>query len=395
MEEPMGWEILKVEKQRLQLIEAYMNNEASMTDLCKKYGVSRKTGYKWYNIFCELGEEGLKDTLRTPHNPHRVYAETQIAIALDLKLKYRKYGPKKILVKLKQAFPDLSWPSATRLYEIYKSHGLVHDRRLRNRVPATDPLGKLTGCNDTWAVDLKGWFLTGDRTRCEPLTITDSFSRYLITCAHLDHHTVDYVWPIFEEAFHEYGLPLRIRSDNGPPFGCRGAGRMTRLSVKLIKAGVVPEWIRPGHPEENGRHERFHLTLKQAVASPPEETITEQIQAMGRFWEEYNFERPHEALEMMTPGDCYQKSPRIWDGQLRSPEYDTDMKVRKVCQSGCIWLKGQEHYIGQALTGEYIGLKRGGTEGMEAYYGPVFLGKLVQDKGLEKPKIEGRRTKRR
>jgi transposase InsO family protein len=387
----MGWENHKVEHQRLQLVMAYIRNEASMTDLCKRYGVSRKTAYKWYNIFCQRGKEGLKDMARAPQEPYRLYTKDQIEIAIDLKLKYRKYGPKKILVKLNELYPKLSWPSPTRLYEIYKDHGLVTDRRIRSRVPATSPLGHLSDCNDTWAVDLKGWFLTGDGIKCEPLTITDSYSRYLIKCKHLDRHSVEYVWPIFEEAFHEYGLPFRVRSDNGPPFGCVGAGRLTRLSINFIKAGVIPEWIRPGHPEENGRHERFHLTLKEAVASPPQATLILQIKEMERFWTEYNFERPHEALGMKTPGNFYSKSSRSWDGKLRSPEYDTSMIVRKVCQSGCIWLKQKEHYIGQALQGEHVGLKHNDTGDLEVYYGPVYLGKLDQNKGLEKPKMKTRK----
>jgi putative transposase len=391
MEMLMGWENFKVEHQRLQLVTAYVRNEASMTDLCKHYGISRKTGYKWYNIYCLLGKEGLKDMARAPNEPYRLYSKDQMEIAIDYKLKHRTYGPKKVLVKLKEQYPKLKWPSATRLYEIYKEYGLVTDRRIRNRVPATNPLGDLSNCNDTWAVDLKGWFLTGDGKKCEPLTITDSYSRFLISCKHLDKHSVEYVWPVFEEVFHEYGLPNRVRSDNGPPFGSVGLGRLTPLSINLIKAGVIPEWIRPGHPEENGRHERFHLTLKQAVANPPHSTLILQIQEMEKFWEEYNFERPHEALGMKTPANCYSKSLRIWDGKLRPPEYDTNMIERKVCKSGCIWLTQEEHYIGQTLHGEYVGLKKNDTEDLEVYYGPIYLGRLDMKKGLEKPKIKTRR----
>ena len=388
----MAWENYKVEHQRLQLIKAYMKNESSMTDLCKQYGISRKTGYKWYNVYLREGEKGLKDMPKSPNTPCRLYSEDLIKIAIDYKLKHRTYGPKKVLAKLEYLYPKVSWPSVTRLYEIFKDHGLVNDRRIRNRLSATSPLADLTGCNDTWAVDLKGWFLTDDGYKCEPLTITDCHSRYLIRCKHLDKHSVEYVWPIFEEAFHEYGLPQRVRSDNGPPFGCVGVGRLTRLSINLIKAGVIPEWIRPGHPEENGRHERFHLTLKQETASPPKPTLVLQIKAMENFSEEYNFERPHEALGMKTPGSCYTKSPRNWNGILKSPEYDTEMDVRKVCQSGCIWLKQEEYYIGQSLQGEYIGLKHNDAEELDLYYGPVYLGKLgMQKRSVEKPKIKTRK----
>lgn len=389
----MAWENFKVEQQRLQVVEAYSKGHSSMTDICKRYGISRKTGYKWYDRFLELGSEGLRDRSKAPHIPNQCYSNLQIEKAIDLKLRKRTWGPKKILVKLKELYPYENWPSPTRLYEIFKDHHLVTSRRIRSRVPATAPLGDLTDANNTWAVDLKGWFLTGDGRKCEPLTITDCFTRYLIRCTHMEKHSVDYVWPIFDEAFREYGLPNRVRSDNGPPFGSVGVGRLTSLSVNLIKAGVVPEWIRPGHPEENGRHERFHLTLKQEVASPPKETLALQIQSMSQFHEEYNFERPHEALDMKTPGNCYHSSPRTWDGILRSPEYDTkEMDVRKVCQSGCIWLRQEEYYIGQTLTGEYVGLKYNQEEELELYYGPIYLGKL-NDKGLEKPKLKTRRQR--
>lgn len=387
----MGWEIQKVEYQRLQLVQAYLKNEASMTVLCDHYRVSRKTGYKWLKIYLKDGKKGLKDLPKAPNLPFRLYNEELVQIAIDYKLKHRTYGPKKVLVKLSELYPKLKLPSATRLYEIYKSYGLVTDRRIRHRVPATSPLGNIGACNDTWSVDLKGWFLTRDGKRCEPLTITDNHSRYLIKCKHLDIHSVDYIWPLFVEAFYEYGLPIRLRSDNGPPFGSVGAGRLTRLSINLIKAGVIPEWIQPGHPEENGRHERFHLTLKQAVASPPKETLVLQIQEMEKFTEEYNFERPHEALAMKTPGSCYSRSTREWDGKLRAPEYNTGIEVRKVCQSGGIWLKQKEYYVSQTLCGEYVGIKTNDLDELEVYYGPIYLGKLTIEKGLMKPKNETRK----
>src|SRR5262249_30297707 len=156
-------------------------------------------------------------------------------------------------------------------------------KRPRTRVPATHPLGELNNSNDVWIADFKGWFLTKDKKKCEPLTITDGYSRYLIKCEHVFNKSSEHIWPIFVEAFQECGLPNRIRTDNGPPFGSVGVGRLTQLSINLIKAGITPEWINPGHPEENGRHERFHLTLKMAVANPPAETLEEQIKRMVWF----------------------------------------------------------------------------------------------------------------
>lgn len=387
----MGWENFKVEEQRLQVIEAYINNEASMTEICERYGISTKTAYKWYKRYLEFGREGLYDLSKAPHNPYSLFTEDQIERAVDLKRKRLRWGPKKILIELKKYYPNEEWPSPTRLYEIFKEFHLVTKRRSRHRVPATAPLGHITDCNDTWSVDFKGWFLTGDGQKCEPLTITDCNSRFLISCMHLDKHPVEHVWPIFYNAFREYGLPNRVRSDNGPPFGSVGAGRLTGLSVNLIKAGVIPEWINPGHPEENGRHERFHLTLKQEVATPPKETLSLQIQALESFKNDYNFQRPHEALDMKTPGSCYTASHRTWNGILKPPEYDRSVfEVRKVEKAGQIKWKGNHIYVSETLSREYVGLKPSDNDFWDVYYGPIFLGK-ISEKGLEKPKIRRRR----
>lgn len=380
-------------QQRLRLVKACLANECSVTDICRTYGISRKTAYKWIERYIQYGEEGLEDLSKAPHNPHCIYSKDQISKALDLKSKHRNWGPKKIIVKLLELYPEENWLSCTRLYEIFKDHNLVTTRKIRHRVPATAPLGNINECNDIWSVDLKGWFVTQDNTKCEPITITDNKTRYIIRCENLIKHSAECVWQIFDQSFREYGLPNRVRSDNGPPFGSVGAGRLTALSVNLIKAGVTPEWIRPGHPEENGRHERMHLTLKQETASPPKRTLVEQIQAMAAFQHEYNFERPHEALGMKTPASYYASSPRKWNGILVPPEYSrSEFEVRKVGQSGCIWLKQEEYYIGQTLVGEYVGLKYNEKDEIELYYGPVYLG-IINSKGFEKPKLPGRRSR--
>lgn len=390
----MAWETFKVEHQRLQLVKAFKNKEHTMTALCKQYGISTKTGYKWYRRYLKRGEEGLKDQSKAPHSPKTHYSDAQKQTAIDQKLKKRAWGPKKIHILLNEKYPDQNWPSPTTLYEIFKENHLVTSKRIRNRVPATAPLGDHNACNDTWAMDFKGWFLTGNGQKCEPLTITDTFSRYLISCTHLERHSTDYVWPIFDEAFRKYGLPKRVRSDNGPPFGSCGIGRLTKLSINFIKAGVIPEWIAPGHPEQNGRHERFHLTLKVETANPPKATLPLQIQAFSEFYNEYNFERPHEALNMQTPGNVYQSSYREWNGILTSPEYDTKIfHPRKVEKIGQINWKGSRIFISENLQGEYVGLKNTDNDIWECYYGPIYLGKIDHNNTIEKPKIKGRRAR--
>jgi putative transposase len=390
----MAWEKFKVEEQRLQVIEAYINGDASMTAICETYGISTKTAYKWYKRYLNFGHEGLNDLSKAPHEPYYLFTEEQIQRAIDLKRRRLTWGPKKILAKLLEIYPDEKWPSPTRLYEIFKEFHLVTKRRIKRHLPATAPLGHITSCNDTWAVDLKGWFLTGDGYKCEPLTITDCDSRFLISCTHLDKHSVEYVWPVFDQAFREYGLPNRVRSDNGPPFGSLGTGRLTGLSVNLIKAGVIPEWIDPGHPEQNGRHERFHLTLQQEVATPPKGTLALQIQTLENFRNDYNFERPHEALKMKKPGDCYSASNKTWNGVLKPPEYDRGVfDVRKVETGGQIKWRGNHIYISETLREEYIGLKSSDGGHFDIFYGPVLLGK-INGSGLEKPKIKTRRQRR-
>lgn len=393
----MAWRLKKVEDQRKELVETYLKGTFTMTELCERFGVSRKTAYKWCARYQRFGENGFKDQSRAPHNPNVVYSNDVVTKAIDAKLKHRGWGPKKIKSNLKRHYPNMKLPSATRLYEIFRENNLIVPRRLRNRIPATHPLGELNDSNDVWIADFKGWFLTQDGAKCEPLTITDGFSRYLIKCEHLYDKSADYVWPMFVEAFQEYGLPHRVRTDNGPPFGSVGPGRLTALSIKLIKIGVMPEWINPGHPEENGRHERFHLTLKEAVANPPAQTIQEQIIRMKVFQEEYNFERPHESLGMNTPGSVYTKSTRKWDGILRSPEYDTQtMLIRKVGQNGCVYIRQCEYYVSQTLTGEYVGIEENETGEWRVRYGAVYLGQLKHgNPRIEKPKLIPKNVVRR
>ena len=386
----MAWELKKVEDQRKELVNAYFEGSITMKDLCNRFGISRKTAYKWVKRYTVSGLEGLKDQSKAPHSPHRLFDEEAINLAIHLKLQHRTWGPKKIQYKLKQYYPQIQIPSPTRLYEVFKEHHLVTARRLRSRVPATHPLEMVNESNDTWMADFKGWFVTQNNEKCEPFTLTDGFSRYLIKCVHLNNKNVKSVWAVLEEAFHEYGLPNRFRTDNGGPFGSTGVGRLTQLSINLIKVGVMPEWINPGHPEENGRHERMHLTLKQDTADPAAENLQMQIRRMQRFQRVYNFERPHEALHMQTPASIYRFSKKKWDGKLRAPEYGVESTfVRKIGGNGCIRF-GIDYFISQTLAGEHVGLREL-EHGFQVYYGPIYLGFLVRGQGLNKPKIEERK----
>jgi putative transposase len=228
-----------------------------------------------------------------------------------------------------------------------------------------------------WCIDFKGWFLTDDGARCEPLTLTDAYSRYLLRCQVMARTDGDHVWPIVAAAFREFGLPHTLRSDNGPPFASRGPGGLSKLSVKVIKAGVIPERIAPGKPQQNGRLERLHLTLLQDTANPPARSLRQQIDRFKVFQRLYNEERPHEALGNDTPADHFAASLRRWDGVLREPEYHADDTIRRVRSNGEIKWQGNTIYISTALVGEPIGLREDANGTWAALFGPIPLGVIA------------------
>jgi putative transposase len=273
---------------------------------------------------------------------------------------------------------------------------VVRPRRVDGKAEAASPQSTLkrTLCalwsrNDVWCIDFKGWFLTGDGRRCEPLTITDAHSRYLLRCQGLARTDTDHVWPVLDAAFREFGLPHYMRSDNGSPFASRGAGGLSKLSIKLIKAGVVPERIAPGKPQQNGRHERMHLTLLQETANPPAPSLRQQLKRLRDFQRLYNEQRPHQALGNDTPADHYMPSPRRFDGILRAPEYGGEHDVRRVRHNGDIRWRNRTIYVNQALVGEPVGLVENAV-GWIVSYGPIVLGTIAhQDDCLRKPKRPG------
>ena len=271
---------------------------------------------------------------------------------------------------------------------LFDREGLTVKRRLRRRSPPSSaPFAQCAAANDVWCIDFKGWFLTGDGMHCEPLTLSDAYSRYLLRCQAMAHKDTDHVWPVLDAAFREFGLPHRLRSDNGPPFASCGAGGLSQLSVKMIKAGVVPERIVPGKPQQNGRLERLHLTLLQDTANPPARSFREQLERLRSFQCLYNEERPHEALGNDTPAEHYAVSPRRFDGILREPHYGPDHAVRRVRHNGEIRWQGNTIYISAALIGEPVGLIESQDGGWSVHYGPIALGVIAhRDDRLRKPK---------
>jgi putative transposase len=274
----MPWKENRTMDLRVQLIQDYEEGH-SIAALAAIYGVSRKTVYKWLARYAAEGAAGLSDHPRAPqHSPHRV-GEELIAQIIAVRQRWR-WGPRKLRVKLAAAHPEVDWPAESTIGEVLKRAGLTHPRKLRVRTPPyAQPFAAVEAPHQTWCADFKGWFRTGDGTRCDPLTITDAHSRYLLRCHIVAKTDTTHVAAIFDAAFREHGLPLVIHTDNGVPFASRAPGGLSRLSLRWVKLGITPERSRPGSPQDNGRHERMHSTLQQATLHPPERTPARQQQA--------------------------------------------------------------------------------------------------------------------
>jgi transposase InsO family protein len=373
---------------RMRLMLAIDEGAESFAAICRRFGVSRKTGYKWLGRYAEAGVDGLKDRSRAPLSHPRAMTEEIAERCLEVRRTHPSWGPVKVRAWLARRWPRTSWPVASAIGSLFDREGLTVKRRLRRRSPPSSaPFAACGAANDVWCIDFKGWFLTGDGLRCEPLTLSDAHSRYLLRCQALGGADDAHVWPVLEAAFREFGLPRALRSDNGAPFASRGAGGLSKLSVKVIKAGVAPERIAPGKPQQNGRLERLHLTLLQDTANPPARSLRQQIERFKAFQRLYNEERPHAALGQATPAERYSVSPRRFDGVLREPEYGCEHDVRRVRRSGEIKWRGETIYVSEALIGEPIGLIEDEHGDHAVFYGPILLGVIAHDGDrLRKPK---------
>ena len=389
----MGWMETCAVDERMRFVMAVEADEETTAMVCRRFGISRKTGYKWLDRYREAGFAGLADRSRAPlHHPQAVPAAI-FERCLAVRRAHPTWGPAKVRAWLMRREPEERWPVASTIGALFDREGLTVKRRRRRRVPPSSaPFAACAAANDVWCVDFKGWFLTGDGTHCEPLTLSDAHSRYLLRCQAVGRTDTEHVWPILEAAFREYGLPLRLRSDNGPPFASTGAGGLSRLAVKVLKAGVLPERIAPGKPQQNGRLERLHLTILQDTANPPAPSLRQQLDRFHTFLRIYNEERPHQALDNTPPADHYAASPRRWDGVLRQPDYPADHAVRRVRHNGEIKWRGASLYIHQALAGEPVGLEEGDDGSWTVWYGPIRLG-VIGPRGdrlkRHKPKARG------
>lgn len=351
----MPWKETCPMNERIEFIGLYRRAEWSMAELCREFGISRKTGYKWVRRFRRQGLEGLADHSRSPRrHPHAVPQDIVEQIVAFRRC-HPQWGPDKLRTRLLRLHPRISWPAVSTCGEILKRHGLVVPRRRTRRTPPyTAPFQGSRQPNDVWCADFKGWFRTGDGARCDPFTLTDSYSRYLLRCQAVRHPDYDHVKPLFDAAFREYGLPRAIRTDNGPPFASRTLAGLSRLAVEWIKLGIVPERIDPGQPAQNGRHERMHRTLKEATAAPPCRSLRQQQFAFDRFRQEYNEERPHQALRNQTPAEVFCPSPRRYPLRIPDVTYPRGTVTRHIRAQGEFRWHGRQVFLSETLVGEDV-----------------------------------------
>jgi putative transposase len=376
VEDRVPWNESCLVKERMSFLTQVNESDESFAALCRQYGISRKTGYKWVNRFEQEQDKSLlnRHPLAASH-PCRVPDVVVDAIVAARK-EHPYWGPKKLKAWLTQTRPEQAWPASSTIGDKLEDHGLIRPRRRRIRVPMSlDPLAPVGHANETWCVDFKGHFELGDKTRCYPLTVTDQYSRYLLKCEGLAEPKFEPVKAQFELSFAEFGLPQRIRSDNGPPFASVAVGGLSKLSVWWIQLGIAPERIEPGKPQQNGRHERMHRTLKQETANPPSHSMVEQQRIFDRFRGVFNGERPHEALGQKPPSSRYCTSARPLR-KLEPPVYPPSMKVHRIDAAGRLKFFGRQYLLTLALAGQPVGLEPIDEDTWELYYGPILLAEM-------------------
>jgi putative transposase len=373
----MPWREMSPVDVRVQFISEYLSDLFTMTELATQYGISRRTAYKWVARYDAAGPAALADRSRRPHQHPAATATAVVEALVALRRRHPRWGAKKLLALGRRQQPDAAWPSRSTVGDVLRRHGLIVPRRPRRLVPhGSHGLHPLTGPNTTWTTDFKGEFRTGDRVYCYPLTLRDGFSRYVLRCdALLSRATAD-TRRCFVRAFAAYGLPDRIRSDNGLPFAGPGLGRLSRLNVWWLRLGIVPERTGLGHPEQNGSHEQFHRVLKAETTRPPALTAHAQQGRFRTFCREYNDVRPHEALGDQPPASIYQPSRRPLPARLPALEYPGHLEVRRVASNGCIAWRGAPLFLTEVLDGEHVACEEVDEGVWTLFFGAIPLGRL-------------------
>jgi putative transposase len=370
--------------EKIKFIVAVKSETYSFAEVCRQFGISRKCGYELVRRYDAEGEKALVERSRAAHSHPNALDEHDCAQLLAIKQRYPLFGPRKV-----RDYARLSgWqqlPAASTIGELFKRHGLVHPRKHRRRTAGQ--IGPVPGANEpnqTWCVDFKGQFRMGNARYCYPLTLSDYASRYLLVCRGLHAPSERAVWPYFEWAFREYGLPQVLHSDNGPPFASLALAGLSRLALWWLKLGITLSRIAPGHPEQNGRHERIHRTLK-AHSVPAAAHLRAQQRDFDAFRVHYNEQRPHEALGGLPPARCYAPSPRPYPARVQEPHYADSLHVRRVRSNGQIKWRGQLVFVSGVLRGEPVGLSELDSDRWQIQFCSLALGLLNQRTGKIEP----------
>jgi len=355
----------------------------NVAELCRMFGISTPCAYRWINRFRDGGfkVEALHERSRRPKFSPTAISEHMQDVLVAARKRHPTWGPRKLRAWLADRYPQTHSPAASTIGDILSRRGLTAPRKRRRRrvPPHTQPFADATAPNSVWCIDFKGQFRTGDGELCYPLTITDAFSRFVLRCEIVDDPNGPAVQSVLDAAFREYGLPGAIRSDNGPPFASRGAGGLTALAVWLVRLGIRVERIQPGKPQQNGRHERMHLTLKRDTASPPAASRRAQQRRFDLWRREFNIERPHEALANKPPASLYVPSARPYPRPFRRFSVGFGGRECRVERDGTIRVDRRRVFISTALSGEYVQVEPFDQDSFTVRFGPVALGNLDAD----------------
>ena len=373
----MPWTHTHPMLERAAFIEAHLQGLYSTAELAARFGVSRKTAYKWLHRYREGGLDALADRSHAVKaHPQQTPPEVE-ALLIEARQRHPSWGPRKLLTYLQRRHPDVCLPAASTVGVILKRHGLIEPRRRRRKPihPGRTPL-RAEAPGELWCTDFKGEFKTLDGLYCYPLTVTDAHSRFVLCCHGLLSTAQQGVRPCFERLFREHGLPRAIRTDNGNPFATRALCGLSKLNVWWIKLGIEHQRIEAGHPEQNGRHERMHRTLKAETTRPPEPDLWAQQRRFDAWRREFNEERPHEALAGAVPASVYRSAPRTMPDRLPEPAYPAHYETRWVSKCGTFRFKHRQLFLSQALPQEWIGLEEVADGIWSVYFYDRLLARL-------------------
>lgn len=380
----MPWKECKPMDERLKFVARCLDGE-KMSSLCREFGISRPTGYKIFNRYKDLGLEGLEDRSRRPYrHANKLPFQVEKTI-LQIKREYPTWGAPKIREKLIREFPMIQPPAKSTVHAVLDRNGLVKRRKRRRYRAEGTPLSDAKAPNGLWCADYKGEFMLGNKKYCYPLTITDYRSRYLLSCEGLESTKTPFAFTVFEEVFREFGLPDAIRTDNGVPFASANAMfGLSRLSVWWLRLGITIERIKPGHPEQNGRHERMHLTLKKEATKPASFNFLQQQVRFDEFVEVYNNQRPHQALGGQYPGDLYTPSPRPYRAP-EEPEYPYHDRVITVTKCGRLCIGRRKINLSTVFAGQKVGIREVADKIWLVSFLEYDLGFFDEDEGRVEP----------